>query len=122
MAIKQLVLAGDSLTQGTGPSGTACTYAQGGKGSWAELVIDRLADTNGIGPLLSSGLRPTWIGVVSNGEEWTESGTWTAVVSTDAWDRAPYGGGQFVTGSRYANGISNTYTWTKPSQWGRLSR
>ncbi len=115
MAIKQFVFAGDSLSMGT--VGASSIY-QGGKGSWAELVTERLANLPEIGPLISSGIRGCWLGLVgTNPCEWTFSGSWTDVVSTDAWDKAPYGGSG-IGGSQYANGSSNVATWTR-SVWMR---
>lgn len=113
MTISQLVLAGDSIPQGTGPAGTASTYGQGGHGSWWELVRDRLANIKGLGPRLSVGLRGTWLGIVgSNKTEWTFNGSWSTTASTDAWDKAPYGGSA-IGGSQYGSGSDKSAIWTK---------
>lgn len=127
--INQLVLCGDSLTQGTvgggafaaGGPATSC----GGQGSWAELLADRLANIVGLGPLISSGFRGTHLGTIIGGPhnngnvEWIYAGSWTGVESTDAFDKAPYGGAPFGTSyvSSYASGSGNTATWYKPASW-----
>lgn len=111
MAISQLVFTGDSLTQGTGPSSVNPAIAQGGQGCWAELVAERLANIAGLGPLLSSGMRGVWLGLLTGGDEWSFAGTWTAVATTDAWDKTPYGH------AKYANGSTNIATYTRPSTY-----
>lgn len=113
MAISQISLVGDSLTVGTGPVGTAYSIAQGGSGCWAELVAERLSNISGIGPLVSSGIRGVWLNdlAAADDNEWSRSGSWTAVTSIDLFDKVTYGEGM------YANGISNTVTYTRPSTY-----
>lgn len=101
MTISQLVLLGDSLTKG---AAVGAAYAEGGRGNWAQLVADRLANIPTLGPLLSSGFRHVEVAA-----EWAYTGSWTSVVSTDVFDRAPYGH------AKYANGSSFVLTYTKPA-------
>lgn len=56
MSIQTLVVAGDELATGTAGN---TTYGFGGKGSWSQIVTDRLANLTGIGPLVSSGFLGT---------------------------------------------------------------
>lgn len=113
MAIKQFIIAGDSLTQGTTYT---VGYAQGGNGAWWELVADKIANMPGIGPRISSGIRGQWLGKVgTNPSEWTYAGTWSSVVNTDAWDKLPYGGTDTSNFNQYGNGSSSIATWTKTS-------
>ena len=110
MAVQQLVLIGDSLTQGTVGS---VSYRLGGQGNWAQFLRERLANLPGLGPLVSSGM----IGLISgtNAFVFTTGGNaWTTTATTDAWDKAPYGASD--NGStpllKYANGSAKTATWT----------
>lgn len=93
MTVTRLALVGDSLTQGTGPSGTPSAYAQGRSGTWAERARDALANLSGVGPLISPGLRPCWYALLAgeSSGEWAVTGSWNVTVSTDAFDKAPYG-------------------------------
>lgn len=108
MTVTRLALVGDSTTQGDNGA-----YAAGGQGSWAELIRDRLANVVGIGPLISPGLRNLSLVILPGtpqNVEWTTAGAgWTNVVTTDAWDKAPYGKAQ------YANGSTNIRTYTVPN-------
>jgi len=107
MSITQVAFLGDSLTQGTQSS---FAIATGGAGNWCELVSERLANILNLGPLLSSGLRGTWLGLLAGGDtEWVFSSGWNAVASTDAFDRI-FGQGHYATG-----GSSQTATATLPS-------
>lgn len=111
MAVKQLFLVGDSLTAG---KLGGHDFAQGGDGSWAEHTRGLLGNIDGLGPLISSGIRLTETAVngLSLGE-WTGGGTWTDVASTDAFDKYPYGHGGYATGSSF----TRTYTvpaWMPP--------
>lgn len=109
MTVSQIVLVGDSITYGgiVVGVGTSSLIKDGGLGAWAELDAEGLANVSGIGPLISSGFRSTWI------DEWgVTSGTWGAVISTDAFDRVPYG-----EGLKSAGGSSNILKWTRPTQW-----
>lgn len=110
MAVNQLVLIGDSLTQGTTGS---VGYQAGGQGSFAQLVTDRLANIGGLGPLVSTGCRSC----NSAQGDWsftTGGDAWTDTVGTDAWDKALYG--STSNGSiqllRYASGATKVATWT----------
>lgn len=119
-AIGRLAILGDSLSQGTVllPS-----IAQGGRGCWAELLADALANIQGVGPLISSGKRGCWLG--SNGgsfvgdSEVTTAGSWTDVISTDAFYKAPYGtnAAPAAVAQRSAAGTTATKSWTLPSTW-----
>lgn len=114
MAVLQSVFLGDSLTEGTEFVGGTSSITQGGKGAWWELVADQLANIPGFGPLISSGFRGIWLklGAESDGEWSAAVGSWTNVASTDAFDRGPYGQGQYS-----AAGSGATQTWNKPATW-----
>lgn len=107
MTIQQLALVGDSLTIGDAFNHN---IAAGGKGCWAELVAEMLADIPSVGPLLSSGARFVAQGIVDS-VEWSFAGSWTTVLSTDAFCKTPYRKGQ------YANGASNIATATLSLHW-----
>lgn len=107
MAVRQMVMAGDSLSQvGSG----IFTWGQGYQGIWAQIVTSRLARVPGIGPLVSSGL----IACAPTQAQWTISAGWSDTASTDAWDKAPYG----VTAAgatkvlKHGNGSTKTVTFT----------
>lgn len=109
--IRTLLFTGDSTTQGTQGG---FNMALGGRGCWYELVAERLANVEGVGPLISSGFRGCNLGFTASGypSEWTvPSSGLTSVLSTDAFDVYPY------TAGRYANGASKIWTWTKPARW-----
>jgi hypothetical protein len=110
MTLSQLAFVGDSLTKGDADALSA--IGDGGKGTFVELVAELLAALPSIGPLVSAGIQGAWLtgGVYG----WSRAGTWTDVVSTDAFDKTPYGLGA------YASGSTKTMTWTKPSQWRAL--
>lgn len=113
MTLTTLYVGGDSLTQRTKG---AFSYLQGGAGSWPELLAEGLANLVGVGPLLSGGLRGVWLGLVgANLSEWTFSSGWTAVASTDAFDKAPYGAVSPAV-IQTGNGSTTIATWTKPTQ------
>ena len=117
MTIRQLAFAGDSLTQGTEGG---FSIAQGGRGSWADLVAERLANISELGPLLSSGMRGVWLGIIAGGStEWAYTGAWTGVQSTDAFDKAPYGYSQLspIPITQYASGSTNVATATLPTSF-----
>src|SRR5690242_18418358 len=108
MTISQLVLIGDSLTQGdTG----GFTYGWGGKGSWAQNVTDRLANLPGVGPLVSSGFMSCVRGWTSS-RSWSFSAGWTDTATTDAWDITPYGISGATKLGKYASTSSQTVTFT----------
>lgn len=110
MAIKQIALVGDSLTQGTKDLTSHTAY--GGIGTWAEQLAERLANLPGVGPLVSSGLRGAWLGYIGDSDpEWSFVGSWSAVLTSDAFDKAPYGV------AKYATSTANTATYTRPSGW-----
>ncbi len=108
--ISQFALIGDSITAGT--KGSSST-AQGGPGTWAELVAEAIADLGAFGPLISSGIRGVWLGnwPLSIPQEWRRIGTTTAVVSTDAFDKSPYGI------AWYASGAANGFAYDIPATW-----
>lgn len=111
MAETRILLLGDSLTAGTKGN---YEYAKKGNGNWAERVADLLGNLAGIGPLLSGGFRGCFldhVGADLSGE-WTTAGSWTDVVSTDAFDKGIYGYGQLASGSTAVK------TYTKPP-WSR---
>ena len=115
MSITQIAFCGDSLTQG---QQGGWSIAQGGQGSWAELVAERLSNLPGVGPLLSSGMRGAWMAFLTgSSSEWAFSGSGTGVLSTDAFDKAPYGysGTSPTSILQYASGSSNIWTATLPS-------
>lgn len=72
--ISQFALWGDSLTDG---SYLDHATAQGGLGSWAELLAERLGNIGGLGPVLGTG----YIGV-GTGQQWSLSGGFRFVYST----------------------------------------
>ncbi len=112
MSIKQFTFLGDSLTQGTW-DGTS-SISQGGKGCWVELVAERLANISSIGPLVSAGFRGIWKGISPYGKgglEWSQSAGWTQVVTTNSFDKVPWGLGW------YASGSTKTVSYTVPTQW-----
>lgn len=141
MTIRQLVLLGDSLTQGT--TGIAAfgaggfSLSEGGRGSWADIVTEKLASIQTLGPLLSSGYRGIWLGSqigspwVNGTLEWgvapqpmSGGDGWNVVISTDAWDKTPYGtvaGATLSIASNdisfWNNGATKIMTWTKPPHW-----
>jgi hypothetical protein len=108
MTVRQIALLGDSTTQGTQGG---FNEALGALGSWADLITDRLSNIAGLGPLISSGFRGTHLGRTASGfpSEWTVPAVTTATVSTDLFDRYPYGVGT------YSNGPTKIWTYTKPS-------
>ena len=111
MTVRTMAFLGDSLTLG---DQGGFSYALGGQGCWSERVVDLLANTAGIGPLISSGFRGVQLGFPASGypAEWlTQPASLTTVVSTDAFDRYPY------TAGRYANGAAQIWTWTKPARY-----
>lgn len=90
-------------------AGTIFNYAQsrGGKGSWAELTSQYLAAIPGLGPVISPGARFVHLGLMPFPTgEWTFSGAFSTVASTDAFDRLPHGYGKYGSGS----GLVATYT------------
>lgn len=107
---RQLVLPGDSLTEGVQG---LFSQGAGGRGCWADFVTELLAAIAGVGPLISSGFRGCHLGdtVLGNIAEWTIPATTTAIVSTDAFDVYPAGVG------RWANGATKIWTWTKPARY-----
>lgn len=120
VAINRFAYLGDSTWQGTVLSPS---IAQGGKGNAAEHVADKFASIPGIGPLVSSGKRGCWLGsnggsFVGDGEV-TTAGSWTDVVSTDAFFKAPYGvnAAPASVAQRSAAGTTAIKTWTNPSTW-----
>lgn len=98
MAITTVDVFGDSLAQGTLYSPA---QIEGGLGSWPELVAQYLGSIPGLGPLISSGARFVNLAAPNPfpSGEWTYSGSWTQVVSTDAHDRLPYGYGKTGNGA-----------------------
>lgn len=111
MPLRQLCLVGDSLTYMGSPQAAQSMVQNGGKGSWHEIIASELDTTAGVGPLLGAGVRTT---ARTSASEWVFTGTWTATVSTDAFDRGPYGD------ARYSSSGSGSFaTWTLPTQWGR---
>lgn len=109
MTIKTIVFGGDSLMMGT--AYYPIDYSKVGPGSFIQQDADRLANISGVGPLISSGVRPHWLGfpgVTSAPAEVVETGSWADCTSSDAFDKMPYGRG------RYANGSGNTVLWTIP--------
>lgn len=104
MAIHTLVVFGDSLAKG---SAGGFDFAGGGTGSWVEQVQERLANLQTLGPVISSGCRAVYTA------QWAQVGTWTRALPSDAFQKCPY------NQSYYANGVSNTTTFTLPPQWGR---
>jgi hypothetical protein len=114
MAHTQLAFIGDSPFRGI--IGNA-EYGLGGTGSLVQLVRDRLSNIVGLGPLVSSG----FIGCGAAGGDWTFSGTldgggasdWVSTLSTDAWDKHPYG--ELDAGTallKYGSGASKVATFT----------
>lgn len=112
MTVTKIALTGDSAVQLTGPSSSSFTVAQGGKGGDWELATEMLANIPTVGPLLCSGMRGVWLNAAP-ATEWsfTSGGNaWTAVASTDAWDKC------FAKGY-YGNGTGKQATATLPSQY-----
>lgn len=111
MALTTLCFVGDSLTAGTKGG---FSQASGGPGNFVDQVSQRLANIPGIGPLLSGGLRGVWLGLIGSvaTSDWTFTGAWTAVTSTDAFDKAPYGAVSPAV-TQYGNGSGLVATWTK---------
>lgn len=107
MAIKQFMLAGDSLPLGKVGDHE---YRAAGLGTFAELVADRLANIPGIGPQLGPGIIGCWR--TSNTADWGFASTWTAVASTDAFDKLPYGFGNYS-----AAGSTRIATFTPSVYW-----
>lgn len=108
MTIRQLVLTGDSTVEGATGN---CTYGLGGQGTWAQNVTDRLSNIVGLGPLVSSGCMCTTLSY--NPWSFTTGGNaWTDTLSTDAWDKAPYGTSAGAGQLKYANGSAKVATWT----------
>ncbi len=109
MGILQMTLLGDSLSAGTiGGS----LVALGGRGCYAELLAERLANISGVGPLLSSGARFCALGqMIGQQVEWTTSGGgWqNSGAGADVDDKSPYGYGLWSSG-----GSSNIATYTLP--------
>lgn len=104
MAISQIFLAGDSLTLRTlGDYSNAFL----GPGNWPDLFTEVLATRLKL-PVLTSGIRG--VHLVS---EWAYSAGFTDVLTTDAFDKAPYNCSTTVP-ARYGNGATKTLTWTKP--------
>lgn len=112
MSVTQLAFLGDSNVQMTGPVGSACTIAQGGKGGDYELAARSLARIDGIGPLLSTGIKGTWLADSAGDSSWsfTSGGdAWTDVATTDAFDRC-------LGKGKYGNGINKVGTYTHPTR------
>lgn len=139
--INQLVIAGDSLSALTT---NYLNFANGGYDAinssfdflgldpfqWTERVIGRLGGTASLGPIIGSGFRSIisnvnngsnsewWWGGGGGGVSWGgASGSWTSVLSTDLWDKSPYGrtASDTVSTMRYASNGTNSYiTWVKP--------
>lgn len=113
MSVRRVSVAGDSLTRAL----DASSIAQGGFGGWFDLVSCRLSNVTGIGPLISSGIIPVYAGplTILNTGIWTRAGSWTATVSTDAWDKVPYGTNlSGPSNNFYASGSSNTLSAMLP--------
>lgn len=106
MSLNQFVITGDSITAGN--IGGNFTYGQGGSGSFVQLVRERLGNISGLGPIVSSGFQGCYL---SEGT-WSFSAGWTNTQSTDAWDLGPYGAATTTRYQRYANGSTNTVTFT----------
>jgi hypothetical protein len=106
--IKTLALFGDSVTIGLGISGFNNPISSGGQGSWSELLREGLANINGFGPLISSGVIAVWNFGAPSGAMWSRSGSFTAVVTGNAYDKQPDGRG--ATGSH----ATDIWTFTKP--------
>lgn len=112
MTVSTIVSFGDSLTEADENSVNAA-ISEGGTGGWPELCSEMLGNLAGIGPKISEGARGEWINAAAVGApEWTQAGSWTAVTSSDAWDKLPYGQGEYS-----AAGITAMKTWTKPRRW-----
>lgn len=118
MAITEIILAGDSLTAGTIGLFAA---SEGGQGNFDELLGARLGRIPGIGPEISSGIRTTGVGAefLPAAYEWSWTGSWTVIQSTDLWDKLPYGilspPTTYPSGF-YANGASNIAKYTIPAE------
>lgn len=89
MTITQIALGPgtDSLTNGTVGG---FNYGAGGKGNWAQLVADRLANIVGLGPLISSGFLSVANLASAGLGNWAATG-FTATAKTDAWYKLPMG-------------------------------
>lgn len=119
MAINQLVLAGDSLMSGLiGPgafNAGGSTYSQGGKGSFGELDAARIANIAGVGPLVASGLIPVWQQYTTGSQVTVTGTTPTGVASTDAFDKAPYGGAPSALNTiGFSSNVTTIWKWTPP--------
>jgi len=109
VTVRTFALFGDSLTAGLGNTGATYAISEGGRGSWAELLRESIANLAGIGPLLTSGVIPVWSFAAPAGPMWSRTGTFTALAGTDAYDKQPDGRG--ATGSHAAD----IWTFTKPA-------
>jgi hypothetical protein len=107
MSLNQLAITGDSITAGN-VGGTNLTYGQGGTGSYAQLVRERLGNIKGLGPIASSG----FYGIASSEGTWSISSGWSNTASTDAWDLGPYGTSGATSYQRYGNGSTKQVTFT----------
>lgn len=97
MAIKTFTCFGDSLTEGTAFQPGAY---YGGSGQWVETIAEWMNILGNWGPLISSGMIPTYQAY------WAKTGTFTALTTSNAWDKMPYSAG-FTS-----NGQANTWTFT----------
>lgn len=109
MTVRQFTFMGDSLTNGDADAASPTEF--GGKGSWVQLLTTYLASIPSIGPLIGYGLKLVAADLT---KKWAQTGSWTATVSTDAFDKAPYGLGY------YASGSSFVLKYTHPTQWQAL--
>ena len=91
-------------------------YASGGLGSMAELGADRIEEYYRDRPVALAGL-PQCRGstaALNSSDEWLQSGTgWSAVLTTDAFDKAPLG----LAVKNQSGTSTSIQQWTKPTQW-----
>ena len=119
MAITNIAMFGDSLTQGM-TAGVLPSFRQGGTGNYVERYAlwrahhDRVAQ-------IGSGFQGLWLNDGITGLDaatqhlWTGTGTWTQTTTSNAYDRAPNRRG--ITNSAGGT-LTYTYRWPYSMQGG----